>query len=269
MRKPVIAANWKMNKTHLEAIHFIEALRNHLKPNETDQTDIVVCPPFTAIRSVQTTIDGDDLPISVGAQNMHWEASGAYTGEVSAAMLVKLGVSYVIIGHSERREFFGETDEMVNKKVKAAIEAGLTSIMCVGETLEERENGEAESKVSSQVRAGLAAVRNDHIASLVIAYEPIWAIGTGRTASADDAATMCSLIRRTVAEFAPSAAEAVRIQYGGSVKPGNIAELMQRPDIDGALVGGASLDPQEFARIVAFQTLESPEANQSMSEQGA
>lgn len=269
MRKPLMAANWKMHKTHLEAIHFIEALRNHLSYSVTEFLDIVVCPPFTAIRSVQTTIDGDDLPIAVGAQNMHWESSGSYTGEVSAAMLAKLGVSYVIIGHSERRES-GETDEMVNRKVKAAIEAGLTPIMCVGETLEEREAGEAQTKVSGQVRAGLTTVRNDHIASIVIAYEPIWAIGTGLTASPEDAQTMISYIRGAVAEAASSAADAVRILYGGSVKPGNIAELMARPDIDGALVGGASLDPQEFARIVAFSTLESAgRVVESMSEGGA
>lgn len=252
-RKPVIAANWKMHKTHFEAIRFVEELRNRLTDDDYERSEVVICPPFTSIRSVQTTIDGDDLPIAVGAQDMFWEDSGAYTGEVSPLMLAKLGVRYVIIGHSERRELFGETDESVNRKVKAALGHELVPIMCVGETLEERESGAAESKVRSQVRAGIQGVSKEKVAGMVIAYEPIWAIGTGRTASAEDAQVMISLIRKVVREVAmKGGADNLRIQYGGSVKAGNIADLMAQPDIDGALVGGASLDPQEFALIVRW-----------------
>ncbi|MCA1838862.1 MAG: triose-phosphate isomerase [Actinomycetota bacterium] len=253
MRKPVIAANWKMNKSHLDAIHFVEALRNHLEPVTYDQVDIVICPPFTAIRSVQTTIDGDDLEISIGAQDMHWESSGAFTGEISASMLTKLGVKYVIIGHSERRQSFAETDETVNKKVTAAFESGLIPIMCVGETLEEREGSVAQERVSAQVLEGTKGLTGEQVAKMVIAYEPIWAIGTGKTASSEDAQAMSSFIRTTVRDFAPDSADDLRVQYGGSVKPGNIAELMSQPDIDGALVGGASLEAEDFARLVQYQ----------------
>jgi triosephosphate isomerase len=252
-RKPVIAANWKMHKTHFEAIRFVEELRNRLTDDDYERAEVVICPPFTAIRSVQTTIDGDDLPMEVGAQDVHWEDSGAYTGEVSPLMLAKLGVRFVIIGHSERRELFGETDESVNRKVKAVLAHELSPIMCVGETLEEREAGAAQSKVAGQVRAGLQGVARDKVAETVIAYEPIWAIGTGRTASSGDAQLMISLIREVVREVAPDAADRLRIQYGGSVKAGNIADLMAQPDIDGALVGGASLDPEEFALIVRYE----------------
>ena len=253
MRKPVIAANWKMNKTHFDAIRFVEDLRNRLNPGDYETAEVVICPPFTAIRSVQTAIDGDDLPIALGAQNLHWEESGAYTGEVSPLMLAKLGVRYVIVGHSERREFFGETDEIVNKKVKAALAHDLVPIMCVGETLEEREAGRTDERVSNQVRAGTEGLRSEQLGGLVIAYEPIWAIGTGRTASAADAQETIGAIRAVVGEKSSEAAASVRIQYGGSVKAGNMAELMAQADIDGALVGGASLDPQEFSRIVAFE----------------
>ncbi|MGH2769989.1 MAG: triose-phosphate isomerase, partial [Actinomycetota bacterium] len=181
-RRPIVAANWKMHKTHLEAMHFVESLRNRLEPRDYRRVEIVICPPFTALRTVQTTIDGTELEIALGAQDMHWEAAGAYTGEVSASMLTKLGVRYVIIGHSERREYFGETDDRVNRKVRAAFEQGLIPIMCVGETLEEREAGGTAAKVERQVRAGLADVPKERLAALVIAYEPIWAIGTGRNA---------------------------------------------------------------------------------------
>lgn len=255
MRKPVIAANWKMHKTHLEAIHFVEELRNRLDPGVHDRVDVVICPPFTALRSVQTTIDGDDLEMQVGAQDMHWEASGAYTGEISPQMLTKLGVSYVIIGHSERREYFGETNEVVNQKTKAALEHGLIPIMCVGETLEERDAGMTGDKVQTQVAEGLKGIKADKLSGIVVAYEPIWAIGTGKTASSDDAQATISTIRKALAAIAPEAAEEVRIQYGGSVKPGNIDELMGMPDIDGALVGGASLEAEDFARIVQFENL--------------
>lgn len=250
MRKPVIAANWKMHKTHFESIRFIEELRNRLDPQDYDHSEVVICPPFTAIRSVQTTIDGDDLPLAVGAQDLHWEESGAYTGEVSPMMLAKLNVRYVIVGHSERREYFGETNDTVNRKVKAALAHGLIPIMCVGETLEERESGGTEGKVTDQTRAGLDGVSRDQISSMVIAYEPIWAIGTGRTATTEDAQSTIATIRRVVRELGKEGAESVRIQYGGSVKPGNMAELMAQPDIDGALVGGASLSPDDFALIV-------------------
>jgi triosephosphate isomerase len=252
-RKPVIAANWKMHKTHFEAIRFVEELRNRLDPQDYDRCEVVVCPPFTALRSVQTTIDGDNLPILLGAQDMHWEEWGAFTGEVSPAMLARLGVRYVIIGHSERRQFFGETDETVNLKVGAALDHGLAPILCVGESLEEREAGETEAKVSGQVRAALKGVKKDRINEIVIAYEPIWAIGTGRTASPKDAQETIWAIREIVRESAGKAADEVRIQYGGSVKAGNIAELMAEPDIDGALVGGASLDAGEFALIVRYE----------------
>jgi len=202
---------------------------------------------------LQTLIDVDEMNILLGAQHCHWEDKGAFTGEVSAAFLKKLNVSLVIAGHSERRELFGETDEIVNKKVLAILRHDMTPILCCGETLDEREAGNAESKVEGQVQAGLAGVSPGDVARLVIAYEPIWAIGTGRTATAEDAQTMCAVVRKTVKDVAGAdAAKAVRVQYGGSVKPANIAELMACPDIDGALVGGASLDPDEFAAIVTY-----------------
>ncbi len=199
---------------------------------------------------MQTVIEGDKLGYALGAQHCHWEDKGAYTGEVSPVFLAKLGVQYVICGHSERRELFGETDEMVNRKVAAIQQHGMTPIMCVGETLEEREAGDTEAKVLGQVTAGLAGRSAQQVGTLVIAYEPIWAIGTGRTATADDAQTMCAAIRGCVSDaFGADAAVTLRVQYGGSVKAGTIAELMSQPDVDGALVGGASLDADEFARI--------------------
>ncbi len=215
---------------------------------------MVLCPPFTDLRSVQTTLESDRIPISLGAQNCHWEKEGAFTGEISPLMLAKLNVTYVIVGHSERRELFGETDDAVNRKVRAVLAHGMTPIVCVGETLEEREAGATEGKVLGQVAAGFAGVKREAVAGCVVAYEPIWAIGTGRNATPEDAEATIAVIRGAVAEAAgDDAAEAVRIQYGGSVKPGNIAELMARPGIDGALVGGASLDPEDFARIVRFR----------------
>jgi triosephosphate isomerase len=252
VRRPIIAGNWKMHKTHLEAMHFVESLRNRLQPADYDRVEVVICPPATALRTVQTTVDGAGLDVGLGAQNMHWAAQGAYTGEISGPMLAKLGVTYVIIGHSERREYFGETDEGVNRKVKAAFEHGLLPIMCVGETLAEREAGGTEAKVEGQVRAGLAGIPQDRLASVVVAYEPIWAIGTGRNAYPEDAEATIALIRKTLRSLGGDAADEVRIQYGGSVKAGNIAGFMAQPDIDGALVGGASLDPEEFALIVRY-----------------
>ena len=252
-RLPIIAANWKMHKTHLEAMHFIESLRNRLEPADYQRVEVVICPPFTALRTVQTGLDGAEMTAALGAQNMFWAASGAYTGEISPSMLAKLGVTYVIIGHSERRELFGETDESVNRKIKAAFEHDLLPILCVGETLAEREAGGTEAKVQGQVRAALAGVPAGRLGSLVIAYEPIWAIGTGRNAYPEDAQATIALIRATVRSVAGDVADEVRIQYGGSVKSANVAGFMAQPDIDGALVGGASLDPEEFALILRYQ----------------
>jgi triosephosphate isomerase len=253
-RKPLISGNWKMHHNHFEAIQVVQKLSYAITKEDHEAVDVSVHPPFTDIRSVQTVLDADRIPIQLGAQNCHWEDSGAYTGEVAAAMLAKLNVVLVIVGHSERRQLFGETDETVNAKVKAVLKHGMTPIMCVGETLEEREAGGAEEKVTSQVLAGIEGLAPSQVAGLVIAYEPIWAIGTGRTATADDAQAMCAEVRATVlGACGDDAASAVRVQYGGSVKPANIAELMAQPDIDGALVGGASLDPADFAAIVQFR----------------
>jgi triosephosphate isomerase len=253
-RKPIISGNWKMHHNHFEAIQTVQKLHYRLDDDDHDAVSVSVHPPFTDIRSIQTVIESDKMRILIGAQNCHWEEKGAYTGEVAPGMLAKLSVSHVIIGHSERREYFGETDESVNKKTKAVLVQGMTPIVCCGETLDEREAGGAEAKVEGQIRAGLAGVTPEHVASLVIAYEPIWAIGTGRTATSDDAQAMCAHIRNVVrSEFGADAAAAVRIQYGGSVKPGNIADLMSQPDVDGALVGGASLDADEFAAIVQYR----------------
>jgi triosephosphate isomerase len=254
-RKPIISGNWKMHHNHFEAIQTVQKLAYRLDKDDYEAVDVSVHAPFTDIRSVQTVIESDKMHLLIGAQNCHWEDKGAFTGEVAPPMLAKLNVSHVIVGHSERREYFGETDEMVNLKTKAVLVQGMTPIVCCGETLEEREAGNAEAKVEGQIRAGLAGVTNEHVASLVIAYEPIWAIGTGRTATSEDAQNMCAHIRSVVsAEFGAEAGASVRIQYGGSVKPGNIAELMGQPDVDGALVGGASLDADEFAAIVQYRT---------------
>jgi len=252
-RKPLISGNWKMNLNHFEAIQTVQKLHYLLPKDIFEQVDVSIHAPFTDIRSVQTLIESDDLDLIVGAQHCHWEDSGAFTGEVSPAFLAKLNVVYVVVGHSERREVFGETDEMVNKKVAAVQQHEMTPIVCCGETLEEREAGETETKVLGQIEAALSGRSNDQIASLVIAYEPIWAIGTGKTATAEDAQAVCHAIREQVRDLADDAtADAVRIQYGGSVKAANAAELMSQPDIDGALVGGASLDPDEFARLIQF-----------------
>ena len=252
-RTPIISGNWKMNLNHFEAIQTVQKLHYSLPKEIFDKVDVSVHPPFTDIRSVQTVIEADDLDLLLGAQHCHWEEKGAFTGEISPAFLAKLDVKLVVCGHSERRDIFGETDEMVNRKVHAIFKHGMTPIMCCGESLEEREAGETEAKVLTQVAAGLAKLKADQVASMVIAYEPIWAIGTGRTATSGDAQTVCRAIRAAVAaEFGVDAAEAVRIQYGGSVKAGTTEELMNQPDVDGALVGGASLDPDEFSRIVQF-----------------
>ena len=253
-RRPVIAANWKMHKTHLEAIQTVQKLSYLLDRKDSDRVEVVICPPFTALRSIQTLLEADKLPYGLGAQNVHWEEKGAFTGEVSPPMLAALKCRYVIVGHSERRQLFGETDQTVAKKVRAAFGAGMAPILCVGETLEERDSGRTESRVVGQVKAALAGAEPARVAEALIAYEPIWAIGTGRNASPSDAGEVIGLIRRTVGTmFTDQTAQAVRIQYGGSVKPGNIREFMAHPEIDGALVGGASLDPEEFALIVKYQ----------------
>lgn len=253
VRKPLISGNWKMNLNHFEAIQTLQKLHYSLPKEVYERVDVSVHPPFTDIRSVQTVIEADELDILLGAQHCHWETSGAFTGEVSPAFLAKLDVKLVVCGHSERRDLFGETDEMVNKKVHAIFAAAMTPIMCCGESLAEREAGETEAKVLTQVAAGLQGLTAEQVGAMVVAYEPIWAIGTGRTATASDAQAVCQAIRTSVAaQFGTTAAAAVRIQYGGSVKAGTTEELMAQPDVDGALVGGASLDPDEFSRIVQF-----------------
>lgn len=253
-RKPLISGNWKMHKNHLEALQTVQKLSYLLTDDDYEAVDVSVHPPFTDLRTIQTWIDSEDEEIVIGAQNCHWENKGAFTGEVSPGMLVKLQVKLVIVGHSERRELFGETDEEVNRKAKAVFAMEMTPIVCVGETLTEREAGETEAKVERQVVAALAGLSADQVGSMVIAYEPIWAIGTGKTASAADAQGVCALVRAAVAgKSGAQAAEAIRIQYGGSVKPTNAAELMSQKDIDGALVGGASLEPEDFARVVQFR----------------
>ena len=250
MRRPLISANWKMNHNHFEAIQCVQKLAYLVGKDDLEHVDVSIHPPFTDIRSVQTVIDADKLLFAVGAQHCHWEDKGAFTGEVSPLFLAKLNVQYVIVGHSERRQLFGETDDDVAKKLVAVQRHAMTPIVCVGETLEEREAGDTETKVVAQIRAAFAGLKADKISTLVVAYEPIWAIGTGRTATSADAQQVCAAIRMCIAEIAgKGAADSVRIQYGGSVKSTNIAELISQPDIDGALVGGASLDPDEFARI--------------------
>lgn len=250
MRTPLIAGNWKMNNTHHEAIVLVQQLGHELAEHDFERVEVAVCPPFTSLRTVQTLIDSDRYRFVLGAQNMFHEPNGAFTGEVSGQMLKSLDVTYVILGHSERRQFFGDTDEIVNKKVLAAFGIGLIPILCCGETDEEREAGETEAKVERQVRAGLEGVKPDDRARTVVAYEPIWAIGTGKTATPDDAQSTIAHIRKVLRDVTPESADAIRILYGGSVKSGNAGALIGQPDIDGALVGGASLDAAEFVGIV-------------------
>ncbi|TMK65951.1 MAG: triose-phosphate isomerase [Actinobacteria bacterium] len=253
-RRPIIAANWKMHKTHLEAIRDVQKLSYLLDRADADRVEVVICPAFTALRAVQTLIDSDRLPYGLGAQNVHQEEKGAFTGEVSTLMLQALKCDYVIVGHSERRQLFGETDEVVNKKVRAVFSHAMVPILCVGESLGEREAGATEDKVAGQVRRDLQGVGTEDAARLVIAYEPIWAIGTGRNAEPADAGQVVGLIRETLSSaYSKEVADAVRVQYGGSVKAGNIRDFMAHPEIDGALVGGASLDPEEFALIVKYR----------------
>jgi triosephosphate isomerase (TIM) len=253
-RRPIIAANWKMHKTHLEAIRDVQKLSYLLDRSGADRVEVVICPAFTALRAVQTLIDSDRLPYGLGAQNVHYEGKGAFTGEVSPPMLQALKCGYVIVGHSERRQLFAETDDVVNRKVRAVFSHAMVPILCVGESLGEREAGATEEKVAGQVRRDLQGVASEDAARLVIAYEPIWAIGTGRNAEPGDAGQVVGLIRETLSSaYSKEVADAVRVQYGGSVKAGNIRDFMAHPEIDGALVGGASLDPEEFALIVKYR----------------
>ena len=252
-RKDLIAGNWKMNATHLEAIQMVQKFSYRLEPDDYERVEVVVCPPFTALRSVQTVIESDHLPIRLGAQDVHWQESGAYTGAISAGMLRSLGVRFVIVGHSERRSLFGDDDGAVARKLAAVLGAGMTPILAVGESLEQRETGSTEAVITGQLRAALQGVESDRVAALVVAYEPIWAIGTGRTADPDVAGQAAARLRTAIAsEHGDEAAASVRILYGGSVNPGNIAAFMAKRDIDGALVGGASLDPDQFAAIVRY-----------------
>lgn len=254
-RKILVSGNWKMNLTHFDAIQMVQKLYWALKPEDYRSADVSVHPPFTDLRSVQTLVEADSMPIILGAQNCHYEDAGAFTGEVSPVFLEKLNVAYVIVGHSERRQYFGETDELVAKKAAAVVKHGMTPIVCVGETLEEREAGRAEDVAAEQTKGSLAQLTAEQVASAVVAYEPVWAIGTGKTCDTDIAQGMCKSIRGVIAEaFGADAAEKVRIQYGGSVKANNAAELLSQADIDGALVGGASLDPEGFAAIVKAAT---------------
>lgn len=247
MRKPIVAGNWKMNKTVADALSLVEGIKAEL--SDVQNVDVVLCPPFTALYAVRQSITG--TAIDLGAQNAHWEKSGAYTGEISVEMLREIGCHYVILGHSERRQYFKETDEMVNRKAKAVLAAGLFPIVCVGETLEEREAGRTEPVVATQVRGSLAGLSANDLLRTVIAYEPVWAIGTGRTATPQQAQEVHALIRKWLAEMADlHVAQSVRIQYGGSVKPSNAKELFSQPDIDGGLIGGASLEARSFIDIV-------------------
>jgi triosephosphate isomerase len=249
MRKPIIAGNWKMYKTIPEAKTLVSGLMSKL--GGMTKVEVVFCPPFTALSAVKELVKGTSF--GLGAQNLYWKEQGAFTGEVSPLMLKDIGCDYVIIGHSERREHFGETDLTVNSKIKAALAVGIKPIVCVGESLAQREAGETKSLIKRQTEGALAGIPATAIPDLVIAYEPIWAIGTGKSSNGQDANEVCGLIRSTVASmFGADAAQKMRIQYGGSVKPENIKEFMDQPEIDGALVGGASLEVESFSKIVNY-----------------
>ncbi len=253
-RKPLMAGNWKMNLNHFEAIALVQKLAFALSEQDLEAVEVAVLPPFTDIRSVQTLIEGDHYDIAYGAQDISVHASGAYTGEISGAMLAKLGCTYVAVGHSERRQYHGEDDSTVAAKAAAALVNELVPIVCVGEGLEIRQSGEHVAYVLDQVRGSLAGISDDDVAGLVIAYEPVWAIGTGEVATGQDAQEVCAAIRADIAETRGAApAESVRILYGGSVKATNVAGIMSQPDVDGCLVGGASLDADEFIGIVRYR----------------
>jgi triosephosphate isomerase (TIM) len=256
VRQPLMAGNWKMNLNHLEAIALVQKLAFTLTARDFDLVEVAVLPPFTALRSVQTLIDGDKLQISYGAQDLSQHDSGAYTGDVSGPMLAKLGCDYVLAGHSERRRYHAETDELVNAKVQAALRSGLTPILCVGESLEVRQAGQQVECCIGHLDRGLKEVAAEAVAAMVIAYEPVWAIGTGEVATPQDAQQMTGAIRSRISEIhGAGTAASVRILYGGSVKPDNVAPIMAQPDIDGALVGGASLDAGQFAQICRYREL--------------
>ena len=250
LRKAVIAGNWKMNKTPAEAKELISAIAPLVK---NAGCDVVACTPFVDLASAQEAAAGTN--IQIGAENCHWEKSGAYTGEISAEMLASMGVNIVIIGHSERRQYFGETDVTVQKRVRAALDAGLTVILCVGETLEQREQGITSELVAMQTKIALGGVSEEELKRIIIAYEPVWAIGTGKTATAQQANEVCHTIREVIgAVYSQAAADGITIQYGGSMNAGNAAELLAQPDVDGGLIGGASLKPNDFATIVKAAT---------------
>ena len=247
MRRPIIAGNWKLNKTIDQALDFVVELQSLV--DGTGDVEVVVAPAFTALSAVANALNNSSIGVS--AQDLYWENSGAFTGEISAEMIIDSGCSYVIVGHSERRQFFGETNQSVNQKMKAALESGLVPIVCVGEMLEDRESGKTKKVVTNQLVDGIDGLSKTDILRIIIAYEPVWAIGTGKTASPDQAQEVHSLIRSVIAtSYSDQIAESVRIQYGGSVNPSNAAELLSKPDVDGALVGGASLDADSFAQIV-------------------
>ncbi len=252
-RRPLIAGNWKMHKTVNEALAYVEAFKP-LVANETER-EIMIAPPFISLDAVSHALKGSN--IALGAQNCHWEEEGAFTGEISPKMLSELGVIYVILGHSERRHIFGETDEMIRRKIEAVLKHGLIPILCIGEKLEEREAGKTFDVIERQIREGLKDFSAEDLKNLVLAYEPVWAIGTGKTATPDQAQEAHAFCRKVLADmFSEEFSQTIRILYGGSVKPENIVGLMARPDIDGALVGGASLSPQVFAKIVCFGRME-------------
>ncbi|AWL37793.1 MULTISPECIES: triose-phosphate isomerase [unclassified Streptomyces] len=253
-RTPLMAGNWKMNLNHLEAIAHVQKLAFALADKDYEAVEVAVLPPFTDLRTVQTLVDGDKLKIKYGAQDVSAHDSGAYTGEISGPMLAKLKCTYVAVGHSERRQYHGETDEICNAKVKAAYRHGLTPILCVGEGLDVRKAGDQVAHTLAQLDGGLEDVPAEQAESVVIAYEPVWAIGTGEVATPEDAQEVCGAIRGRLAElYSQELADAVRIQYGGSVKSGNVAAIMAQPDVDGALIGGAALDADEFVKIVRFR----------------
>ena len=253
MRKPLMAGNWKMNLNHLEAIAVAQKLVYSLADKDYDDVDVAISPPFTDIRSIQTMVDGDRLRLQYGAQDLSPEASGAFTGDISGSMLAKLGCTFVVIGHSERRAIHHEDDALINRKIRAALTHELTPIFCVGEDLSVRESGAHVSHVIRQVRAGLEGFHKPELKKIVIAYEPVWAIGTGKSATPEDAQEVCAAIREEIEQIGSAEIAAnMRILYGGSVKSSNIAEIMKQADVDGALIGGASLDPEELAKIAKF-----------------
>jgi triosephosphate isomerase len=255
-RLPLMAGNWKMNENHLEAIALLQKLALTLSDRDFDQVEVAVLPPFTALRSVQTLIDADKLRICYGAQDLSQHDSGAYTGDVSGPMLAKLGCRYVLAGHSERRQYHAESDELVNAKMQAALRSELTPILCLGESLETRQSGEHVGHCMTQLEGSLTGIPAAAVAGMVVAYEPVWAIGTGEVATAEDAQEMAAAIRSRISELHDAeTAASVRILYGGSVKPGNIAPVMVQPDVDGVLVGGASLDADQFAQICRYREL--------------